>query len=89
MAATATNYIINPLELPANQNAAAFFINAGIVGTNLQWSQSPVQTWPDIPTTGAGSRTVCAQAALAAEQARLQARQDTLNRDVSIITTTP
>ena len=99
-----TTYIINPLELPSNQNAAALFANSGIVGTNVQWSSSPFTTpgWlsgtpnsapsvgsPDVPPTGAVSRTACAQAALAAEQARLQNLQDTHNRNIAIIGATP
>jgi hypothetical protein len=100
--ATATNYVINALELPANQTAAALFNQsvivsvAGDVGTPREWCRSPlggggagITSFGDIATTGAVSRTTTAQAALAVEQARIQARQDTVNRDISIITTTP
>jgi hypothetical protein len=103
--ATATNYVINVLELPANQIAAALFNQSVIVsaaadiGTPREWSHSPMaasangaggmSSFTDIATTGAGSRTTTAQAALAVEQARIQARQDAVNRDIAIITATP
>ena len=94
MAATATTYIINPLELPSNQNAAALFANSGIVGTNIQWASSPIgsgvgggtSSFGDQPTA---TRQTVAQAALAAEQARLQNLQDTHNRNIAIIGATP
>jgi hypothetical protein len=42
----ATYYIINPLELPSNQNAAALFTSSpiNIVGTTAQWCSSPSRT---------------------------------------------
>jgi hypothetical protein len=78
--------IINPLELPSNPNAAALYPANTIVGTNAQWCASPMQTWPDIPTA---TRTTTAQAALATQQAALQARQDVLNNQIALITAVP
>lgn len=81
----ANPYIINPLELPSNQSAAAL-VPAVNKGTSAQWASSPTWTWPD---TSTASRTTCATAALAAEQARLQGRSDSLSRDITLITATP
>jgi hypothetical protein len=81
----ANPYIINPLELPANQTAAAM-VPAVNKGTNAQWASSPAWTWPDVSTA---SRTTTAQVALTTEQARLQARQDRLNTDIARITAVP
>jgi len=104
----ANPYIINPLELPSNQTAAAM-VPAKNIGTTAQWCQSPYYTpnWgnqvptstqatspvctasvtsPDVTTA---DRTACAQAALAAEQARLQARTDNLTQDIAAVTAVP
>jgi hypothetical protein len=116
---TANPYVLNPLELPSNQTAAAMvpawnISGAGDVGTPREWSHSPFSTpnwqnaigapntppwtpgvtvclstsvaWPDATTA---DRTACAQAALALEQARLQAREDSLNSDIALIQGTP
>lgn len=100
----ANPYIINPLELPANQTAAARLSGSPSnptwnVGTTTQWCQSPftTPTWGDQfqPPGSAGAqgtqatpdgrasvawpdatplnRQTCAQQAIAAEQARLNA----------------
>jgi len=97
-------YTVNPLEMPANQNAAALYSKnpflPSIVDTSgTTWSSSPLvpsangaggmTSFGDVPPTGAVSRTSCAQAALAAEQARLQGQSDRLNRDITVITATP
>lgn len=78
--ATAQYYVINPLELPANQAAAALFNKAVIVGTTTQWASSPSQTWPDIPTA---TRQTAAAAALTAEQARQVAHEERLNEHIT------
>lgn len=81
----ANPYIINPLELPSNQTAAAL-VPAVNKGTSAQWASSPTWTWPDVSTA---SRTTCATAALTTEQARLQARQDRLNLDIARMQAVP
>jgi len=95
-------YQINPLELPANQNAAALytagnrFVLSIVDGAGTTWCQSPMATggatpsFADAVTTGpAPSRQACATAALAVEQSRLQGRSDNLSRDITLITATP
>ena len=107
-------YQIHPLELPANQNAAALYTVAGSGTPNspgnpflislvdpakTTWSSSPLvgntngaggqSSFTDVPPTGAVSRTSTANASLAVEQARLQGRADNLNRDITVVGTTP
>jgi hypothetical protein len=78
--ATAQYYVINPLELPANQAAAALFNKSVIVGTIAQWASSPSQTWPDISTA---ARQTAATAALRTEQDRQLTHQERLNEHIA------
>lgn len=105
----ANPYIINPLELPSNQTAAAM-VPAVNIGTTAQWCSSPFNTpnWGNqLPPPGTvatspvasasvaspdattADRTLCAQASLAVEQARLQGRQDVLNSNIALVQGTP
>jgi hypothetical protein len=94
MAAAYTGpYQIHPLELPSNQNAAALINPAIVDSAKATWSSSPLggggagqSSFGDQSTA---TRTTTAQAALAVEQSRLQGRADTLNRDITVVGTTP
>jgi hypothetical protein len=81
--ATAVNYVVNALELPANQNAAALFLGpsganpsgGGIVDTT-KWASSPMGTgvgggtssFGDVPSA---TRDTVAKTALTTENTRL------------------
>ena len=57
----ANPYVINPLELPSNQFAAAK-VPAWNIGTNVQWCSSPFATpnWGNqVPTSTPATSPVC------------------------------
>jgi hypothetical protein len=93
--ATATNYVINPLELPSNQAAAALFNQAVIVGTTAQWCSSPYggATGGALHTSGfpdatVAQRTTAAQAALIAERNARIAQADAIQTSITQLANT-
>lgn len=99
---TATNYVINAYELPANQAAAALFLNqSGINPSGMQivsstqtalgWAQSPAGSGVGGGQTSFGDQSIAtrkttAQAALNAENTRLTAQGTTITNAQTAVT---